>query len=105
MDVTRSLERIIGRVFIRTHDTIYQKTNGRIGHWFPVPNMSPALLLHTAGAKTGQPRTNTLTYARDGENYLVVASDGGAERYPAWYHNLRADPEPEINVGTKRLAV
>jgi deazaflavin-dependent oxidoreductase (nitroreductase family) len=85
------------------HDKVYQKSGGRIGHKFP--GVPPTLLLHTVGAKSGQPRTNSLTYARDGDGYLVVASNGGSDRYPSWYHNLRARPEAEINVGTKRFAV
>lgn len=85
------------------HDAIYQKTGGWIGHW--VPGMPPSLLLHTVGAKTGQPRTSTLSYARDGASYLIVASNAGSDRYPAWYHNLRKHPECEINIGPKRFAV
>ncbi len=85
------------------HDAIYQKTGGWIGHW--VPGMPPSLLLHTVGAKTGQPRTSTLSYARDGDSYLIVASNAGSDRYPAWYHNLRKHPECEINIGPKRFAV
>lgn len=85
------------------HDAIYQKTGGWIGHW--VPGMPPSLLLHTVGAKTGLPRTSTLSYARDGDSYLIVASNAGSDRYPAWYHNLRKHPECEINIGPKRFAV
>jgi deazaflavin-dependent oxidoreductase (nitroreductase family) len=85
------------------HDAIYQKTGGWIGHW--VPGMPPSLLLHTVGAKTGQPRTSTLSYARDGDSYLIVASNAGSDRYPAWYHNLRKHPECQINIGPKRFAV
>ena len=85
------------------HDAIYQKTGGWIGHW--VPGMPPSLLLHTVGAKTGQPRTSTLSYPRDGDSYLIVASNAGSDRYPAWYHNLRKHPECEINIGPKRFAV
>lgn len=89
--------------FLRTHDKIYQATNGRIGH--RVPGMPPNLLLHTVGAKTGQPRTTSLSYARDGDDYLVVASKGGDPRSPGWYHNLKANPDIEINVGPRRFAV
>jgi deazaflavin-dependent oxidoreductase (nitroreductase family) len=67
--------------------------------------MPPSLLLHTVGAKTGMPRSNTLTYARDGEDYLVVASKGGAPQAPGWYHNLKANPNVEINVGPRRFPV
>jgi len=87
---------------LRVHDTVYQKTNGWIGHrtlWIP------SLLLHTVGAKTGQRRTTSLTYARDGDNYLIVASKGGAPQSPGWYHNLKANPDVEINVGPRRFAV
>ena len=88
---------------LRIHDTIYQKTGGRVGH--RVPGMPPSLLLHTTGAKSGQPRTTTLSYARDGDSYLIVASNSGSDRYPAWYHNLRKNPDCEINTGPKRIAV
>lgn len=87
--------------FLRIHDTVYQRTNGWIGHH--LPGAPPSLLLHTIGAKTGVPRTNSLTYARDGGDYLVVASKGGDPRSPGWYHNLKADPNVEINVGPRRI--
>jgi F420H(2)-dependent quinone reductase len=89
--------------FLRVHDKVYQATNGRIGH--RMPGMPPSLLLHTVGAKTGQPRTTTLSYAKDGEDYLVVASKGGDPRSPGWYHNLKANPDVEINVGSDRVTV
>jgi F420H(2)-dependent quinone reductase len=87
---------------LRAHDTIYQKTNGWIGHHMIG---MPTLLLHTVGAKTGQQRTASLTYGRDGGNYLIVASKAGAPTAPGWYHNLKADPSVEINVGPKRFGV
>jgi deazaflavin-dependent oxidoreductase (nitroreductase family) len=89
--------------FLRIHDTVYQRTNGWIGHRM-LP-LLPSLLLHTVGAKTGKARTTSLTYARDGGDYLVVASNGGSPRSPGWYHNLRASPDIEINVGPKRFGV
>lgn len=87
---------------LHLHDTVYRTTNGWIGHralWIP------SLLLHTVGAKTGQARTTSLTYARDGEDYLIVASKGGDPRAPGWYHNLRKNPNVEINVGPRRFGV
>ena len=87
---------------LHVHDTVYRKTNGWIGHrtlWIP------SLLLHTVGAKTGKARTTSLTYARDGEDYLIVASKGGDPRAPGWYHNLRKNPNVEINVGPRRFGV
>ncbi|ANW66187.1 nitroreductase [Mycobacterium sp. djl-10] len=93
----------IGLRLLRVHDVIYQKSGGRIGH--RLPGAPPSLLLHSVGAKTGAARVNTLTYATDGGRYLIVASNGGANRYPAWYHNLKAHPDVEINVGPQRFAV
>jgi F420H(2)-dependent quinone reductase len=89
--------------FLRMHDKVLQATNGRIGH--RMPGMPPSLLLHTVGAKTGQSRTTTLSYAKDGDDYLIVASKGGEPVSPGWYHNLKANPNIEINVGPKRFAV
>ena len=89
--------------FVRVHDAVYQGSKGWVGHRIPgAPN---SLMLHTVGAKTGLPRTNSLSYARDGADYLVVASNGGDPRSPAWYHNLKAHPRVEINVGQRRFAV
>ncbi|WP_390893236.1 nitroreductase family deazaflavin-dependent oxidoreductase [Mycobacterium deserti] len=96
-------EKHIGYRLLLLHDKLYKATNGRIGH--TIPGGPSALILHTVGAKTGQPRANSLTYARDGDDYLVVASMGGEPRAPGWYHNLKANPSVEINVGPKRLAV
>jgi deazaflavin-dependent oxidoreductase (nitroreductase family) len=87
---------------LRIHDAVYQKTNGWIGHR---TLGIPSLLLHTVGAKTGQARTASLTYARDGDDYLIVASKGGDPKAPGWYHNLKANRSVEINVGPKRFRV
>lgn len=84
-------EKLLPQV-LRVHDTVYRKTNGWIGHrtlWIP------SLLLHTVGAKTGKPRTTSLTYARDGENYLVVASKGGAPGGP------RLVSQPQSQAGSR----
>jgi deazaflavin-dependent oxidoreductase (nitroreductase family) len=64
----------------------------------------PTLLLRTTGRRSGATRTNALVYARDGDDYLVVASNGGADRPPAWLHNLGASPEVEIQVARERRA-
>lgn len=62
----------------------------------------PTLLLRSTGRRSGATRTNSLVYARDGEDYLVVASNGGADRPPAWLHNLRANPAVEIQIARQR---
>jgi deazaflavin-dependent oxidoreductase (nitroreductase family) len=87
---------------LQVHDIVYRNTNGWIGHR---ALGIPSLLLHTVGAKTGVARTASLSYARDGENYLIVASKSGSPSAPGWYHNLKANPNVEINVGIKRFGV
>jgi len=92
----------IGIRALKVHQAVYERSGGRIGHRLA---NTRNLLLRTVGAKSGQPRTNALTYARDGRDYVVVASMGGAPRSPGWYHNLRAHPAAEIQVGTRRIPV
>jgi deazaflavin-dependent oxidoreductase (nitroreductase family) len=94
--------RAVGVRLLKVHQEVYDRSGGRIGHWLFGTH---SLLLRTIGAKTGQRRTNALTYAKDGADYVIVASMGGAPRSPGWYHNLRADPDVEIQVGTKRMPV
>lgn len=89
--------------FLKVHDAVYQKSNGWLGH--RIPFAPPMLLLHSVGAKTNVQHTHSLAYFRDGKDYLIVASNGGADRNPAWYHNLKANPHVDINVGPRRLAV
>jgi deazaflavin-dependent oxidoreductase (nitroreductase family) len=84
---------------LRVHERIYEATDGRLGHKMIGV---PTLLLRTTGRRSGQTRTNGHVYARDGEDYLVVASNGGADKPPAWLHNLRANPEVEVQVGRER---
>lgn len=63
------------------------------------------LLLETRGRTSGLPRTHALLYVRDGERYVVCASNFGAPQHPAWYWNLRAQPQAHIQVGRGRLLV
>jgi deazaflavin-dependent oxidoreductase (nitroreductase family) len=62
------------------------------------------LLLHSKGAKSGQPRTNPLMYVMDGERYVIFASRNGGPTHPDWYHNLVANPDVEVEVGTEKFA-
>ena len=96
------LEQTLLPQVLRVHDAGYKGTNGWIGHR---TLGIPSLLLHTVGAKTGIDRTTSLTYARDGNDYLIVASKGGDPKAPGWYHNLRKNPDVEINVGPRRFGV
>jgi F420H(2)-dependent quinone reductase len=84
---------------LQLHERLYKRTDGRIGHRMIGV---PTLLLSTVGRRSGAIRTNALIYARDGEDYLIVASNGGADRPPAWLHNLRANPGVEIQIARKR---
>jgi deazaflavin-dependent oxidoreductase (nitroreductase family) len=81
---------------LRVHDELYKRSGGRIGH--KVLGV-PTLLLSSTGRRSGKTRVNSLVYARDGNDYLLVASNGGAENHPAWLHNVTAEPNVEIQVG------
>jgi deazaflavin-dependent oxidoreductase (nitroreductase family) len=85
--------------YLLVHQRIYRVTGGAIGRHVAG---RPALLLHTVGRKTGKLRSTALTYAKDGDDYLVVASYGGAPQHPAWFLNLQADPRVEVQVGRLR---
>jgi F420H(2)-dependent quinone reductase len=77
------------------HTFIYRKTNGKIGGW--VANC-PVLLLTTRGRKTNKQRTVPLLYLSDGENVVLVASNGGATKHPTWWLNLQSNPEAQIQL-------
>jgi deazaflavin-dependent oxidoreductase (nitroreductase family) len=79
---------------------VYVRTDGRLGHGM---TGVPALLLRTTGRRSGLARTNVLVYARDGEGYVVTASNFGREQSPGWYFNLCAKPLVELQVRRKRI--
>jgi deazaflavin-dependent oxidoreductase (nitroreductase family) len=85
------------------HTVAYRASGGLIGH--RVPGVPPMLLLDHVGAKSGTARTSALAYLRDGDDVVIVASKGGHPRNPAWFHNLRANPDALIQIGSKRLSV
>ena len=60
------------------------------------------LLLDHVGAKSGRRRTTPLLYTADGDDVVVVASKGGYPKHPAWFHNLRANPDTVAQIGTER---
>ena len=84
---------------LRAHEKLYVASDGRVGHKLLGV---PTLLLRTTGRRSGATRTNGLVYARDGADYLVVPSNGGADRAPAWLHNLQANPSVELQIGRER---
>jgi deazaflavin-dependent oxidoreductase (nitroreductase family) len=63
----------------------------------------PLLLLTTKGAKSGNELTVPVVYTRDGDRYVIIASMGGAPKSPAWYHNLVANPDVTLEVGTEKF--
>ena len=75
----------------------FRANEGKVGGPF---EGAPLLLLHTAGAKTGQPRVNPMMYRPVAGGYAVFASKSGAPTNPDWYHNLLAHPDVEAEIGT-----
>jgi deazaflavin-dependent oxidoreductase (nitroreductase family) len=82
--------------WVQDHIRAYVESNGQEGHmWRGVPT----LLLTTTGRKSGELRRTALIYGRDSEDYVIVASKGGAPSNPLWYENLVAQPTVTIQVG------
>ena len=80
----------------------FRANEGKVG---PPFEGAPVVLVHHKGAQSGQPRISPLVYSRDGDNYVIIASFAGAPKHPAWFHNLMAHPETQIEVGTETIAV
>jgi deazaflavin-dependent oxidoreductase (nitroreductase family) len=85
---------------LKVHQAVYEHTHGLVGHRILLG--MPALMLRTTGRRSGLRRTNALVYGKDGDRLLVVASNGGHRKPPAWLLNLEADPEVEVQVGVRR---
>jgi F420H(2)-dependent quinone reductase len=91
------------RRMMGAHELVYRASDGLIGHRFP--GFPPVLLLDHVGAKSGIRRTTPLAYVEDGGDVVLVASKGGHPRNPAWFHNLRANPDTTVQIGRERRAV
>ncbi|MCD2147122.1 nitroreductase family deazaflavin-dependent oxidoreductase [Gordonia paraffinivorans] len=93
------------RLGSRAHTAVYKATGGRVGETWRIgaglKKPAPVCLLTTIGRKSGQPRTAPLIYLRKGDTFVVVASQGGSAKHPAWYLNLRENPEVTIQLGKK----
>jgi deazaflavin-dependent oxidoreductase (nitroreductase family) len=85
---------------LRFHQAVYEGTRGLVGHRILLG--MPALMLRTTGRKSGLTRTNALVYGKDGDRLMVVASNGGHRKPPAWLLNLEANPDVEVQVGVRR---
>jgi deazaflavin-dependent oxidoreductase (nitroreductase family) len=81
--------------WVAEHIRTYVDTNGEHGHLY---QGWPTLLLTTRGRKSGQLRRTALIYGRDGDRYLLIASNAAAPRHPAWYLNLVTNPEVTVQV-------
>lgn len=82
-------------VLWKVHGWVYQRTGGRLGGRLL---RMPVLLLTTTGRRTGLPHTSALTYLPYGPNFVVIGSNGGAAKHPAWLLNLRANPRVAVQV-------
>jgi len=94
--------RLMIKVTSALHRCIYQATGGVIGGRFGRANI---LLLTTTGRKTGRTHTTPLLYIKDGDAFVLVASNAGDDRHPAWWLNLEADPHARVQVGWARTSV
>lgn len=79
----------------------FRANNGKVGGPFEGANL---LLLTTTGARTGRKHTTPVMYLPDGDRILVIASFAGQPRNPAWYHNLVANPDVSVEIGTESFA-
>ena len=86
-----------GNWIVGIHLPLYRLTNGFIGHHL---GHRRTLLLTTIGRRSGTPRTTPLTYMTDGPDYYVVASNWGSDQFPAWYYNLVAHPQVQVQIRT-----
>ena len=92
----------LARLVTGLHVALYRLLDGRlVGHI----GRAPILLLTTKGRRSGRTRTTPLIYQRDGERFVLVASNGGRPNHPAWWLNLRAHPQAVVEVGSDRLEV
>ena len=91
--------------WVKEHVRRYKESNGVDGHiWDGLngaaryPGNFPTLLLTTIGHQSDQPRTTPLIYGKNGENFIVIGSQGGRPNHPSWYLNLKANPKVELQV-------
>ena len=93
----------VQRAASRLHARLYMLSGGRIlSRWF---DDAPILVVHTTGRRSGQPRATPVLYLRDGNAYVVLAANAGADQTPAWWLNLQHTGSADIVVGHTRIQV
>jgi deazaflavin-dependent oxidoreductase (nitroreductase family) len=90
--------RLIGRLNVPA----YRLSGGRIGNKV---GDGPVLLLTTTGRKSGEARTAPILYLAHGEAMILIDTNGGNEKLPGWSYNLKAEPQAEVEIGRRKLAV
>jgi deazaflavin-dependent oxidoreductase (nitroreductase family) len=91
----------IGPRSARIHVAVYRRTGGKLGGHLPGLPTARVLLLDHTGARSGVRRTSPVMYHEEGDVLAVVASKAGRPTNPAWFHNLRANPETTIQIGSE----
>jgi F420H(2)-dependent quinone reductase len=86
----------LARGFMRTAVWLYRRSRGKIGGTM---KGAPVLLLTTTGRKSGRPWTVPVLYQADGDRWVIIASNGGNPRHPAWWLNLRSQPAASVQIG------
>jgi deazaflavin-dependent oxidoreductase (nitroreductase family) len=89
---TRAMGRVSQAIIWKVDPLLLRLTRGRLGFGL----LLPTALLETRGARTGEPRSNAVIYFHDGERVTIVASKLGLPKHPAWFHNLRANPDVKL---------
>ena len=90
------------RGYGRVHSRVFRATRGRVGRRWAG---RPVLLLTTTGRRSGEPRSTMVLFGRDGDRYVVIGSNTGSDRAPAWALNLLADPAAAVMVGGSQFPV
>jgi deazaflavin-dependent oxidoreductase (nitroreductase family) len=90
--------RALGKLNVPVYRVTRGRLMGKIGR-------APVLLLTSIGRRSGQPRTAPVVYLADAERVIVIGSNAGNERAPAWSYNLKANPDAEIEIGAERRQV
>ena len=93
--------KIFLKVMLSIYIFLYRLTSGAIGGRMAGLQV---LLLTTTGRKTGQPRITPLGYFKQDGSFVVIASNGGADQNPAWFYNLKSNPQVTLQIGNKHLA-